>query len=115
MTINGSAGWEQALKKDQRNTLDRAARSGDGARARMYANAASDVDPGEPLVCPSCRTHHDTGLYCVDCDVELVGESFVDAVQPTKRRRESRWAFAVFILAAMAVLGSWALMGAIDI
>ncbi len=104
MPIDASSGWEQGLKKSTKNTLDRAASSGASASARMHSNAASLADTGEPLVCPSCRREHDTGLYCVDCDVELVGESFVDSVQPTKRKRESYWFFKVVVTVGLSVL-----------
>ena len=97
MGINASAGWEQGLKKDAQNALGRAARSDGNARARMAANAGCTDDPGEPLLCPKCRTHYDTGLYCVDCDMELVGESFVDSVAPSKRPKDTGWIFAVIV------------------
>jgi len=106
MGINGSAGWEQGLKQEARNTLQRSARSEGNARARMAANAGSTEHPGEPLVCPKCKVQYDTGLYCVDCDVELVGESFVDAVEPTARRRE----YGNWIIAAVALLAIGALI-----
>lgn len=102
--MNGSAGWEQGLKKDAQKTLGRAARSDGNARARMAANAGCTDDPGEPLLCPKCRTHHDTGLYCVDCDMELVGESFVDSVAPSKRPRDAGWVFAVIVAVALGGL-----------
>ena len=82
MAINGSAGWEQGLKQGEKDVADRAGRAQDRVRARMAANAGADQDPGEPLVCPQCRRSQPTGLYCPHCDVELVGESFVDVAAP---------------------------------
>ena len=111
----GPAGWEQGIQGERKGTLNRAARSDGSARARMAANAGCMDDPGEPLVCPRCRTHYDTGLYCVDCDVELVGESFVDSAAPTRRKRESGWIFVAFVVVALGFLASLALLGAVDI
>ncbi len=113
MPINGSSGWEQGLKPLQRNTMDRAGRTDGNARARMAANAGKDVDPGEPLVCPACRRTQPTGLYCPHCDVELVGESFVDSFQPAPRRKERGWiliaAISTVVLGglAYAILQTW--------
>lgn len=105
MGINASAGWEQGLKQDNKNTQARGARSENSARARMAANAGSLEDPGEPLVCPQCRAQYDTGLYCVDCDVELVGESFVDSIQPMPRPRDrSNWLIIGLALTAFSVM-----------
>ncbi len=93
-------GWEQGLKPDGKNTLDRADRAAGSARARMAANAGRSEDPGEDLICPSCRRTQPTGLYCPHCDVELVGASFVDTVQPTPRRKERGW----ILIAALTAL-----------
>ena len=96
--MSGAAGWEQGLKKDAANTVNRAAGSTNRAAARMHANAGQFEPSAEPLVCPKCRTHHDTGLYCVHCDVELVGESFVDVAQPRRRPGGLGWSWIIALL-----------------
>lgn len=114
--MTGAAGWEQGLKPDGNRTLGKAAATDGSARARMHANAGRvDEDPGEPLVCPQCRVEYDTGLYCVDCDVELVGASFVDSAAPVKRRKERGWIVIAAILTAVfglvvftAIMNAWA-------
>jgi hypothetical protein len=94
--MSGS-GWELGLKQDAKSALSRANSSADRARSRMAANAGVHEDPGEPLVCPKCRQTQPTGLYCPDCDVELVGESFVDVVEPTGRPSGFGWVFGVVV------------------
>jgi hypothetical protein len=95
--MSGSAGWEKGLMKGERAVHGQSGRVQDGARARMAANAGNTEDPGEPLVCPQCRQSQPTGLYCPDCDVELVGESFVDVVQPLRRPRGSGWIYITIV------------------
>jgi hypothetical protein len=36
----------------------------------------------EPLGCPRCKARYDIGDVCPTCDVELVGEAWIDAVEP---------------------------------
>ncbi len=102
--MSGSSGWEQGLKPGEKAVHDRAGRAQDRARARMAANAGAQDDPGEPLVCPSCRQSQPTGLYCPHCDVELVGESFVDASPPVRRRSGTSWVFVVIVAAGLGGL-----------
>jgi len=104
MAINGSAGWEQGLKQGEKDVADRAGRAQDRVRARMAANAGADQDPGEPLVCPQCRRSQPTGLYCPHCDVELVGESFVDVAAPAKRPSGISWIFITVVVLGIGAL-----------
>jgi hypothetical protein len=61
---------------------------------------------GEPLGCPACKARYDLGDYCLVCDVELVGEAWIDLVEPMPRREDSRadrlMLFGAFHVAAFA-------------
>lgn len=102
--MSGAAGWEQGLNKREREVHGRSGSAQGRARARMAANAGAEEDPGEPLVCPQCRQSQPTGLYCPDCDVELVGESFVDVLQPVRRTTETNWVFLTIVIVGIGSL-----------
>jgi|GEM_PF-5131158 len=76
----GEAAAYQALIQAQRalrKALERRrARMAD--RLAEHGQHSGPVEEQEPMACPACREQFALGSTCPDCDVELVGLSFLD-------------------------------------
>lgn len=70
----------QAQQRAQREAREDRMRAKRGQRGRRAAPAA------EPMACPKCRAEYAFGDACPDCDVPLVGASWVAAVPPEPAR-----------------------------
>lgn len=77
-----------------------------------------DLDaPTEELACPRCKTIYGFGDICPECQVELVGTSAMDTVDPVEIEGPDRaWIFLYVIPGVIAVAAAvviwWMVRGA---
>jgi hypothetical protein len=66
-----------------------------------------DLDaPTESLACPRCKTVYGFGDVCPDCQVELVGSSAMDTVDPVEVDGPDRVWILIYLLPAIIALGA---------
>ena len=75
---------KQEERRQQRSESVQKRRTHNEDGARIIESEEQDV--GEELACPNCHLRYDFGMRCLDCDVLLVGVSFLTtpAPQPTE-------------------------------
>ena len=71
---------KQEERRQQRSEKIKARHSHDEDGARVMQPEAQDI--GEELACPDCHLRYDFGMKCLDCDVWLVGVSFLTTLPP---------------------------------
>jgi hypothetical protein len=73
-------------------------------KAELKAQGIDLDAPTEQLACPRCKTTYGFGDICPDCQVELVGASAMDTVEPVEVEGPDRaWIFLYAVPGVLAL------------